>query len=141
MLFFKEYNKSLFFILGLILGGCSIQIAGVNGAYQAHSYKTSSDVAMLSSSSNIITIINVDGKSVNKKSIVLKPGKHEVTLYIGKGNYVSKINHIVVLSADFKPGYSYFVKSKNYNAWIENSHGVKVSITISNMQVHKSIEL
>ena len=137
----KKYINLFLVVLFFIISGCSIQIAGLNGAYQEPVYNSISEIAILKTASDNVALVSVDGQSISEQTIALKPGKHEMVLYVGKSNDGSDVNHMVVLTANFSANHTYFIKSKGYAAWIEDSHNVKISSVVSNMSVKKSIEL
>lgn len=132
-------------LLLLSLSGCSIQMNGLNGAYEAPSATQSAQVATLQFNSDDFTVISVDGQSFNRQtnnpSITLKPGQHTITLYAGTNNYVSEKNNMIVLSAPFQANEAYFIKAGNNQVWIENAQGDKVSSLDSSMDFNKSAEL
>jgi hypothetical protein len=132
----------LLFIMALCFSAfaCSIQVSGIQNAYDSPK-RVSSDVAFLKLASADASLISVDGKSLNNSSTTLEPGLHKIVLYTGKNNYLSNVNHMTVLTANFKAGISYYVKVSGTNAWIENAKGHKVSSVISTMVVGKSAKL
>jgi hypothetical protein len=135
----------LLIILLASLNGCSIQINGLHDAYQSPNTVNAMDMATLQLPAKNILVMSVDGKSIRTnlgvKPLMLNPGEHEITLYIGKNNYVSKVNNMVVLSASFKANETYFIKATEADIWIENSQGIKVSSIKSTMKFDKSVEL
>lgn len=135
----KKYLMALF--LSAFLCGCSYQVAGFMGSYQEPSTHDLSCIARLTTTSDVIKIISVDGKSTYNNSLALMPGTHEITFYIGSNNYTCNENHLMILSADFKAYNSYLLKSKKGKAWIEDASGVVVSCIISDMHISKSVEL
>lgn len=129
----------LFLICGvLVLCGCSIQVAGLNGCYEKPTSQAHSEVATLRVASTDITIISVDGKATKDNSITLIPGKHKVILSVGANNYVSDVNHMVNISATFNAQNTYFLKSKSDKVWIEDLSGAVVSSVVSDMHVKKA---
>ena len=62
-----------------------------------------------------------------------------MTLYIGKNNYASDVNHMMVLGAAFKANETYYVNTNGTQAWIENANGHKISAERSTMKVNKSV--
>lgn len=116
-------------------------MTGVNNVYEPPTYEATSDIALLKPVSNNITVISVDGKSSNKQPIVLKPGKHKIALYVGKNNSVSGITRLIVLIADFKANQIYIIRTQGFNVWIEDSNGVRLNSSVSDMQIEKSVSL
>lgn len=129
--------KNIIYIAPLLLSACSIQVSGIQNAYQTPS--DNAPTASLATSSNT-RIISIDGKSTESSQLKLLPGQHQITVYAGKNNYQSAQNVMYVLSANFQPNQRYTVKSSASTAWIE-THGNRVSTIVSRMQVDKSIRL
>lgn len=122
----------------ILISGCSIQVAGLSGAYSESLSKVSSDSAILNIATDNVRVISIDGKSINKKStIFFNPGHHEITLYVGANNYVSKVNHMMILAVTFIPQHSYFLKSSVNNIWIEDAQATSVSSVVSDMLIKK----
>lgn len=136
--------KKFFVVCGaallLILGGCSIQISGLDNAYQTPQYATSGTLASLTLATNNASIATIDGKSTRKQSLALSPGKHTITLYVNKISDRSKTAHVLVLTANFKANEKYSIKSKGKTAWIEDSGNNRVSQIVSSMKTTRSFE-
>jgi len=135
----------LYFMAALLitLNGCSIQVRGIDNAYKSPPNRTRTEVAILKMKAKNATLISIDGKSIQNNShdkpMILTPGRHEVTLYVGENNYVSAVNHMIVLTAKFNINGSYYLTANGNEAWIINSLGQKVSVIVSNMYVNKSV--
>jgi hypothetical protein len=131
--------RLLLFLFFFSLSACSIQVSGLQNAYESPT--NGPNVAMLHVASKNVRLISIDGKSMHGRSIALKPGMHQFSLYSGKNNYISDINHMIVLSARIKAGITYYIKTNNQDVWIENSLGSKVSSIDSQMSMSKSVSL
>lgn len=136
-----KYLKLFIVIAVLVLSGCSIQIAGLNNCYQNPANQTKSAIATLNVASDDITIVSIDGKSISGEHIALYPGEHKVTLYIGSNNYVSDVNHMIIIAAKFNANCDYTLKSKLCKAWVEDANGAVVSSVISDMHTKKSVSI
>lgn len=121
----------------LILGGCSIQVSGLNNNYQTPQDTSFGALAKLSLATDNASISTIDGKSTRQQSLELSPGQHSITLYVNKRDDRSKIAHLLVLSARFKAHKMYLIKSQGKIAWIEDRKGVKVSQVVSSMTTTK----
>lgn len=126
--------------LFLSVCACSIQVSGMQNTYESPN-RALSDVAVLKVTSGAASLISIDGKSINDNSTTLEPGIHKIVLYVGKNNYTSSVNHMVVLSAHFKAGMNYIIRANGREAWIEDALGRKVSVIVSKMDMNKSATL
>lgn len=136
-----RYLKLFLLTSVFILSGCSIQVAGFSGSYEKPTNIAESQVAKLSVASKDLRIISIDKKSITANTVALYPGNHKITLYVGANNYASKINHMVVITADFEANKVYFLRLKSGKVLIENANGTIISSIVSDMHVKKSISI
>jgi hypothetical protein len=132
----------LFFILFNTLVGCTVQSASINNVYRSPRNIRSGQVAVLINKSKEIKLLSIDGKSISVSSdnlpIFISSGNHTIYFYLGKNNYFSGVNHMLVLKVLFKPNQKYVMRNNSKgSAWVENSNGLVVSSVISNMSFSK----
>tara|TARA_R110000868_G_scaffold8205_3_gene42428 strand:+ start:19237 stop:19680 length:444 start_codon:yes stop_codon:yes gene_type:complete len=144
LLTFKDALFGL--LIAASVSGCSIQLGGVSNVYQAPAYSSVNEVAQITVDPEKFTLLSIDGQSATddntNKPIILKPGKHTLSLYLGDNNYVADSNTMIVLSGDFKANERYTLQANSAGtAWIEDASGHKLGSGGSATKFSKSTTL